>query len=133
MGVSDIGASLQSDLFRDFVRAEIALWEDIYLDYLSMGSDLLTVHYEEMKQNISEQVYRIANHLGFDDLDPKRDECLRNMRQDTYLRKNKPNFEDPFTPELRQLVESAIDKVQHALKVRNQRLMPLELYAFRKT
>jgi len=51
---------LQSELFRDYVRSEVKLWEEIYQDYLTISPELLVVHYEDLKRNLANEVIRAA-------------------------------------------------------------------------
>ncbi len=38
--------TLRTEKFREFARREIALWEEIYGDFLALGSHLLVLHFE---------------------------------------------------------------------------------------
>ena len=129
-GLNDLAGSLNTEAFRDFVRGEVKLWEEIYLDYLSVGSDLVAVHYEHLKQDMAGQVRRLLEHLEVP-VDEERLACSVGMPHRNIKRKQK-ELEDPYDDELRELVEAAIDKVQELLKFRNLEPLPVDKYRWRK-
>ncbi len=62
IGLKSLSTSgLDTDLFREFAEREVALWKEIYLDYLSMGSSMLVVHYEDMKEDMAKQVRSVTH------------------------------------------------------------------------
>ncbi len=129
-GLADLSASIQTEAFREFVRQEIKLWEEIYMDYLSIGSDLLVVHYEDLKTDLRGQVVRILEDLDMP-VDDLRVNCSLTMPHDKVKRKAR-NLEDPFNDELRELIEASISRIQDMLRFRNFPLLPVEKYKWRK-
>ncbi len=45
-------------MFLSFAKHEIKLWEELYLDFLSMGSELEAVHYEDLKEDAGREAER---------------------------------------------------------------------------
>ncbi len=45
-------------MFLSFAKHEIKLWEELYLDFLSMGSELEAVHYEDLKKDAGREAER---------------------------------------------------------------------------
>ncbi len=128
-GVLDLADSVRSDLFRDFARQEVKMWEEIYLDYLSVGSDILVVHYEDMKEDLDREARRVLDYLRFP-VEELRLQCSLTMNHDLIKRKKRPPLEDPFTQDLHRMVDSAIDKIQEALDFRGQPPLPVEKYRY---
>ncbi len=130
-GLKDLAPSIQTEIFRDFVKHEMRMWEEIYLDYLSVGSRLLAVHYEDMKMDMRGEVLRILEHLELLPADAERLNCSLTMPHDKIKRKAR-ELEDPYDDELREIIEAAIGKVQEMLRFRNLKPMPLDKYRWRK-
>ncbi len=128
-GLKDLAPSLHTDVFRDFVKSEIKLWEEIYLDYLSVGSSLLVVHYEDMKRDMRGELMKIGRHLDLE-LEDQRLNCSLTMPHDRIKRKSK-EFQDPYDQELRGLIEAAIGNIQDMLEFRNLPRLPVEKYKWR--
>ena len=131
-GLLEVAESLRSEMFRDFVRLEIRLWSEINEDYLALSPDLLVVHYEDVKDDWRGQMARIFGYIDIE-VDEVGYECYETYGKESYKRKHSSSKEwgDPFTPELRTLIEDAIERVQRLLKLRRQPPMPVEKYKFR--
>ncbi len=48
-GLKHLSDSINTQGFKNFVSMEIQLWEQIYLDYLTVGSYMMAMHYEDIK------------------------------------------------------------------------------------
>ncbi len=129
-GLKDLSLSIQTEMFREFVKQEMKLWEEIYTDYLSVGSDVLVVHYEDLKTDLRGQVVRILENLEMP-VDDLRVNCSLTMPHDKVKRKSR-DLEDPYDDELRDIIERAIDRIQEMLKFRYFSLLPVEKYKWRQ-
>ena len=117
---------LHLDIFRDFIKMEIGLWLEIYLDYLALASDLYVIHYENVKADTENQIRGILHHLEIP-VNEDRMDCTINNPQEKFKRK-KLEYESPFDDELHQLIEKAMLSVNELLKKRNQETMPFHKY-----
>ena len=129
-GILNLQDSLHTDKFIDFAKTEIVLWEEIYLDYLSAGTHLEVLHYEDMKEDIEREVRRIHEYLQIP-VDETRLECAFMIPKERFKRKNL-HYSDPFTTELHLMFESAMRNVQNMLIWRNLKPLPLEKYKWKR-
>ncbi len=139
-----------------FAQKNIVKMYDDLKDYLSVGSSLVVVHYENIKEDARyifaqiqifltffiylcvkrREVTRVAGELGLSHLLNETSlGCTLSMHHDKIKRKKKhlEDHQDPFDQEgLRDLVEGAIERVQESLQFRGLQMMPVEKYKWRK-
>ena len=105
---------------------QIILWEEIYLDNLSMGSQLIVVHYENAKDDPGTEMKRIFEAIELE-IDPRRLDCfVRDTRQKH--KRNPRTYANPYTKELTEKFLAAIEKVQGMLAKRGLEAMPTHKY-----
>lgn len=126
----DLSASLNTPLFLDFAKLEIGLWAEINLDFLSLGTEILVIHYENAKNDWRSEFKRVHEYLGLS-WNEGRANCVEKHAKDTFHRKAS-NYDNPFTPELHTLIENAIQQVQDLLRARGQPELPIEKYKWRR-
>ena len=102
------------------------MWEEIYLDNLSMGSQLLAIHYEQFKENPKREMAKIMDAIEVD-YNPKRLDCFASDTRDQHRRTAKA-YPNPYTQELTDLFMAAIGRVQDMLTKRGLELMPVHKY-----
>ncbi len=129
-GLKDLAESLKTDMFKDFVKNEMKLWEEIYMDYLTVGSHLMAVHYEDMKQDMAAVERDIVDYLELP-VDEERIACSLKIKHDKIKRKAR-EVEDPFDQELRDVIEGVIERVQEMLAFRKLKPLPVERYKWRQ-
>ena len=73
-----------------FVHASIQLWEDLYLNWLVKSSNILLIHYEDLKDAHfrKETLQEIGNFLGFE-VNNERLECVLSHPYTKFQRKKK--------------------------------------------
>ena len=73
-----------------FVHASIQLWEDLYLNWLVKSSNILLIHYEDLKDAHfrRETLQEIGNFLGFE-VNNERLECVLSHPYTKFQRKKK--------------------------------------------
>ena len=130
-GIHNLGDTLMSKLFRDFVKVEIGLWEEIYVDFLSYGTHIMAVHYELFKLDPMKGLKQIHQFLGVP-INPERMQCIEERPSTKYKRKHQ-SYTNPYDKDLTALVEASITKVQKLLLKRNLEPLPLPLYKLRTT
>ncbi|TRY75277.1 hypothetical protein TCAL_00682 [Tigriopus californicus] len=126
----DLAASLNTPLFLDFAKMEIGLWLEINLDFLSLGTEILVVHFENAKTDWRSEFKRVHEYLRLP-WNENRAECVDKHDNTVYHRKAS-KFDDPYTPELHNLIENAIQQVQKLVKTRGQPELPLDKYKWRR-
>lgn len=122
--------SVHTDTFRRFVRREIRLWEEIYLDFITVGSELLVIHYENFKEDKIGEVKRMAKFLGLE-MTPVREYCTATHPGPAGKARKRPaafKATGPFDDEMHELIESAMDRVDMALASRGLGRLPVEKY-----
>lgn len=129
-GVKDLQGTMKTEMFRDFVRLEIGLWEEIYLDFLSYSSHIMVTHYENIKNDAVGELKKIHAFLEIP-VRPDGLECIQKHSYDKYKRKHSIEYSNPYDKELTLRIESAIEKVQAVLIRRKLDPLPLQLYKYR--
>ena len=130
-GVKDLQKTLKTEMFRDFVKLEIGLWEEIYVDFLSYCSRVLVIHYEHMKNNLAEGLEKMHEFLEVP-VDPERLKCVKENTYDNFKRKHIVDYGNPYDEKLTAMIEKSIRNVQTILTRRKLEPLPLSLYKYRK-
>ncbi len=124
-------SSLRSREFCRFARAEAALWRLLALDTLSLTSELLVVHYEDMREDPLAQMERALRFLKLP-TNKDRFDCVR--RFPLPKRRNSgvhlPEEESPFCVEAAEELEEAIQEVDAALRSGGHSPLPVSRYKY---
>ncbi len=137
-GGGDVGlkhlysSGLSSELFHQHATLEISLWRELYLDYLTMGSDLLVVHHEDLKDDAERELRRVHEHLGLAPVDEERLRCSLTQPFDRIRRRPPaaPLKFDPFLPGLRDAIDAAMREVQDMMRFRGLGPLPDHKYKY---
>ena len=74
--LSFVQPELDSPLFHAFVLREIPLWEQLVLDYLTVGSHVVVTHYELFKEDWEREGMKVMAAMELN-IDPGRIECYK--------------------------------------------------------
>ncbi|KAM9847095.1 sialate:O-sulfotransferase 1 [Aulostomus maculatus] len=119
-------AQWKSKEWPEFVSSYAPWWASHTLSWLKFGRQLLVVHYEEMQRALIPQLRLITAFLNVT-VTEERLLCAQS-NQDGYFKRSgpqRPSF-DPFTPDMRQMIDSFIHTVDQALQSRNFSGLPHE-------
>ncbi|MEQ2192223.1 WSC domain-containing protein 1 [Xenoophorus captivus] len=119
-------AQWESKEWPEFVSSYAPWWASHALSWMKFGRRLLVVHYEEMQRALLSQLRLIAAFLNIT-ISEERLLCSQS-NQDGYFKRpgaQQPSL-DPFTPDMRQMIDSFILTVDLALQSRNFSRIPQE-------
>lgn len=103
----------------EFVKNYAPWWASHTLDWLQYGKNVHLVHFEELKRDLFGQLKRMVVFLGLD-VSEDRLLCVVAQKDGNFKRSGLRKLEyDPYTPEMREKIDSLIHSVDVALKVRN--------------
>uniref|UniRef100_A0A8D2QGX9 WSC domain containing 1 n=1 Tax=Zonotrichia albicollis TaxID=44394 RepID=A0A8D2QGX9_ZONAL len=110
----------------DFVNSYASWWASHVLEWLKYGKRLLVVHYEDLKQSLIPKLKEMVEFLNVT-VTEDRLLCVENNRDGNFKRSGakQKNFE-PFTQEMKDLINRYILTVDEALKGRNFSGLPRE-------
>ncbi|XP_034608411.1 WSC domain-containing protein 1 [Trachemys scripta elegans] len=110
----------------DFVNSYASWWASHVLDWLKYGKHLFVIHYEDLKQNLISKLKEMVEFLNMT-VTEDRLLCVENNRDGNFKRSGarQKDFE-PFTQEMKDLINSYILTVDEALKRRNLTGLPRE-------
>ncbi|XP_038231970.1 WSC domain-containing protein 1 [Dermochelys coriacea] len=110
----------------DFVNSYASWWASHVLDWLKYGKHLFVIHYEDLKQNLIPKLKEMVEFLNMT-VTEDRLLCVENNRDGNFKRSGarQKDFE-PFTQEMKDLINSYILTVDKALKRRNLTGLPRE-------
>ncbi|KAG6937738.1 WSC domain containing 1 [Chelydra serpentina] len=110
----------------DFVNSYASWWASHVLDWLKYGKHLFVIHYEDLKQNLIPKLKEMVEFLNMM-VTEDRLLCVENNRDGNFKRSGarQKDFE-PFTQEMKDLINSYILTVDEALKRRNLTGLPRE-------
>ncbi|XP_031985955.1 WSC domain-containing protein 1 isoform X3 [Corvus moneduloides] len=110
----------------DFVNSYASWWASHVLEWLKYGKRLLIVHYEDLKQSLIPKLKEMVEFLNVT-VTEDRLLCVENNRDGNFKRSGakQKNFE-PFTQEMKDLINRYILTVDEALRGRNFSGLPRE-------
>ncbi|KFV61834.1 WSC domain-containing protein 1 [Dryobates pubescens] len=110
----------------DFVNSYASWWASHVLDWLKYGKRLLVVHYEDLKQSLIPKLKEMVEFLNVT-VTEDRLLCVENNRDGNFKRSGaKQKDFEPFTQEMKALINSYILTVDEALRERNFTGLPRE-------
>lgn len=130
------GFTRGSPKFRRFLQREIALWEEIYLDFVTTASDAIVVHYENFRDDWFSEVRRIIHFMPGLETTPLRTFCTYwyPFWESSYRRRRRQSFkENPFDKVMHQRIEVAIERVGRALKAAGHASMPTDKFKWMRS
>ncbi|XP_061558764.1 sialate:O-sulfotransferase 1-like isoform X1 [Phycodurus eques] len=119
-------AQWKSKEWPEFVSSYAPWWSSHALSWLKFGRRLHVVHYEELQRALLPQLRLITAFLNVTATE-ERLICAQS-NQDGYFKRpgaQQPSF-DPFTPHMRQMIDTFIHNVDTALQSRNFSGLPRE-------
>ncbi|XP_071390757.1 LOW QUALITY PROTEIN: sialate:O-sulfotransferase 1 [Centroberyx affinis] len=119
-------AQWKSKEWPEFVSSYAPWWASHALSWLKFGQRLLVVHYEELQRALFPQLRLITSFLNIS-MTEERLLCAQSNQDGHFKRSGsqRPSF-DPFTPDMRKMIDSFIDTVDQALQNRNFTGLPQE-------
>ncbi|KAH0625643.1 hypothetical protein JD844_015235 [Phrynosoma platyrhinos] len=103
-------------------------WATHTLDWLKYGKRVLVVHFEDLKHDLFIQLKRMVSLLGITVLEDRL-LCVEGQKDGNFKRSGLRKLEyDPYTPEMRKMINSYIKTVDTALKLRNLTGVPEDYY-----
>ncbi|XP_026790893.3 WSC domain-containing protein 1 [Pangasianodon hypophthalmus] len=116
----------KSNEWPEFVGSYASWWASHVLDWLRFGQKLLVLHYEELQESL---VPRLRSVIAFLNVSTSEERLLcAETNKDGHFKRSgarRPTF-DPFTPDMRQLIDSYIKVVDQALRDSNHSGLPQE-------
>ncbi|PKU38205.1 wsc domain-containing protein 1 [Limosa lapponica baueri] len=110
----------------DFVTSYASWWASHVLDWLKYGKRLLVIHYEDLKQNLIPKLREMVEFLNVT-VTEDRLLCVENNRDGNFKRSGaKQKDFEPFTQEMKDLINRYILTVDEALRGRNFTGLPRE-------
>uniref|UniRef100_A0A8C8H8D4 WSC domain-containing protein n=1 Tax=Oncorhynchus tshawytscha TaxID=74940 RepID=A0A8C8H8D4_ONCTS len=110
----------------EFVGSYASWWASHVLDWLRFGRRVLVVHFEELQTALVPQLRSITSFLNTTVTEDKL--LCAESNQDGHFKRSgvrQPTF-DPFTPDMRGLIDGLIHAVDQALRDSNHTGLPLE-------
>ncbi|XP_068188062.1 sialate:O-sulfotransferase 1 [Antennarius striatus] len=119
-------AQWKSKEWPEFVSSYAPWWASHALSWLKFGRRLLVVHYEELQRALLPQLRLITAFLNVT-MTEERLLCAQSNQDGHFKRSGaqRPSF-DPFTPDMKQTIDSFIHTVDQALQSRNFSRIPQE-------
>uniref|UniRef100_A0A4W4GC45 WSC domain-containing protein n=1 Tax=Electrophorus electricus TaxID=8005 RepID=A0A4W4GC45_ELEEL len=110
----------------EFVGSYASWWASHVLDWLHFGRRLLVVHYEELQESLVPTLRSVTSFLNVS-VSEERLLCAENNKDGNFKRSgaHRPTF-DPFTPEMRRLIDGYVSAVDQALRASNHTGLPQE-------
>uniref|UniRef100_A0A8B9J429 WSC domain containing 1 n=1 Tax=Astyanax mexicanus TaxID=7994 RepID=A0A8B9J429_ASTMX len=110
----------------EFVGSYASWWASHVLDWLRFGRRLLVVHYEELQESLVPRLRSITTFLNAT-ASEERLLCAENNKDGHFKRSgsHRPSF-DPFTADMRRLIDGYIGAVDQALRASNHTGLPQE-------
>ncbi|XP_043910200.1 WSC domain-containing protein 1 [Protopterus annectens] len=115
----------KSQEWPDFVNSYASWWTSHVLDWLKYGKHLLIIHYEDLKRNLFQQLKLMMEFLNVTVSDDRL-LCVENNKDGNFKRSGLKKDFDPFTPEMKDLINKYIKAVDDALRKRNFTGLPEE-------
>jgi hypothetical protein len=101
--------------WQKFVNAKIHGWEQTNLSWgKNFSGPVLIVYYEELVENVEKTVRDILNFIEFP-IDEDLMKCAMNRKEGIYRRKRRLLSFDPFTPEMKMMIEEVRVRVYNEL------------------
>ncbi|XP_031166873.1 WSC domain-containing protein 1 isoform X2 [Sander lucioperca] len=119
-------AQWKSKEWPEFVSSYAPWWASHALSWVKFGRRLLVVHYEELQRALLPQLRLITAFLNVSMTEEKL--LCAQSNQDGHFKRSgaqQPSF-DPFTPDMRQMIDPFIHTVDEALQSRNLSGLPQE-------
>lgn len=114
--------------FKLFAFVGITRWYEIISDWLTYGSEIHLIFYEELKEQPVGVVAELLSTLGLD-LDSRRVSCLKKYTSGKFLRV-KHNTESPYTEDLLSIFRTVISKAAEMIEAKTGRKLPTQKYNF---
>lgn len=103
----------------EFVNNYAPWWASHTLDWLQYGKNVHLVHFEELKRDLFSQLKNMVLFLGLD-VSEDRLLCVVAQKDGNFKRSGLRKLEyDPYTPEMRKMIDGLVRSVDGALKLRN--------------
>ncbi|XP_072101750.1 sialate:O-sulfotransferase 2-like isoform X2 [Mobula birostris] len=103
----------------EFVKNYAPWWASHTLDWLKYGKEVLVVHYEDLKHDLFNQLKKMVSILGLSVSDDRL-LCVESQKDGNFKRSGLRKLEyDPYTPEMRKMIDAFVKTVDVALKLRN--------------
>lgn len=110
----------------DFVNSYASWWSSHVLDWLKYGKRLLVVHYEELRHSLVPTLREMVAFLNVS-VSEERLLCVENNKEGSFRRRGRhPHDQEPFTPEMKDLINGYIRTVDQALRDHNWAGLPRE-------
>ncbi|MBN3299787.1 WSCD1 protein, partial [Amia calva] len=110
----------------EFVGSYASWWASHVLDWLKFGRRVLVVHYEELKRSLFPQLHLITDFLDMSVTD-ERLLCVESNQDGNFKRSGaRQRAFDPFTDEMKRMIDGYIKAVDEALKLKNFTGLPQE-------
>ncbi|XP_058014697.1 sialate:O-sulfotransferase 2 isoform X3 [Ahaetulla prasina] len=120
--------SLYNKEWPEFVKNYAPWWVTHTLDWLKFGKKVLVVHFEDLKQDLFVQLKRMVSLLGIT-VHEDRLLCVEGQKDGNFKRSGLRKLEyDPYTPEMKKMINGYIKTVDMALKLRNLTGVPKDYY-----
>nr|XP_053642331.1 uncharacterized protein LOC128695628 [Cherax quadricarinatus] len=132
LGVAGPAAFRGADWAR-FVYGQMDVWRAYALDWINLGRSVLVVHYEHLLEDPQRELHNILQFLR---LRPERPrlQCVMTNLDGAFRRATPDNIfyrlRDPFTPELHEVMEKAMQEVDAALVRHGWPGLPFHLYSY---
>ncbi|CAL1573983.1 unnamed protein product [Knipowitschia caucasica] len=117
-------AQWKSKEWPEFVSSYAPWWASHTLSWLKFGKKLLVVHYEELQNMLIPQLRLILSFLNTT-VNEERLLCAQS-NQDGHFKRSQQPFFDPFTPDMKRMIDACIHDVDQALQSRNFSGLPQE-------
>ncbi|XP_060060181.1 sialate:O-sulfotransferase 1 [Erinaceus europaeus] len=110
----------------DFVNSYASWWSSHVLDWLKYGKRLLVVHYEELRRSLVPTLREMVAFLNVS-VSEERLLCVENNKEGSFRRHGgHPHDPEPFTPEMKDLIDGYIRTVDKALREHSGAGLPRE-------
>ena len=109
----------------DFVTGKSRAWADTVISFLQYSKRVLVIYYEDLQTNLYDNLVKMVEFLGLP-VEEDRLLCVLGNPDGKLKRPTRQLTFDPYTDEMRGFITLYIKRVSVALKLKNQRALPIQ-------
>ena len=109
----------------DFVTGKSRAWADTVISFLQYSKRVLVIYYEDLQTNLYDNLVKMVEFLGLP-VEEDRLLCVLGNPDGKFKRPTRQLTFDPYTDEMRGFITLYIKRVSVALKLKNQRALPIQ-------
>ena len=108
---------------------EAQKWLDLLADWVVLSTNLVVVHYEQLRLDQERQIRKILKFFGIK-VNEKRIKCMKMVSFEWFRRNKKILTKNPYSQAVNRKLTEVIETAQSLLKQYNHEPLPLHLYPY---